>query len=148
MPPGENRYTCNVELTMSVSYSTDGHLVNDLLMNITNLIGLTFGTLVGLPLSGFLCGISWDNGWPLAFYVPGALAVVWFFFWIVLVFEDPDVHPRISPEEKQYIKSSTGRSVDNDQKKVKVKHFFIKSFNDFEIYMILFCIIDIFKEYQ
>jgi len=79
--------------------------------------GLTFGTLVGLPLSGFLCGISWDNGWPLAFYVPGALAVVWFFFWIVLVFEDPDVHPRISPEEKQYIKSSTGRSVDNDQKK-------------------------------
>ena len=89
-----------------------------------NLIGLTFGTLVGMPLAGYLCDIRWDHGWPLAFYVPGAIAAVWFVFWVALVFDAPDVHPRICEQEKQYIESSTGRTKHNGTDKVKEKRVF------------------------
>ena len=71
--------------------------------------GMQFGTVISLPLSGYLCEIQWDNGWPLAFYVPGSLAVVWFIFWVMLIFDGPDVHPRIAEDEKKYILDSTGR---------------------------------------
>jgi len=73
------------------------------------LAGMQFGTVISLPLSGYLCEIQWDNGWPLAFYVPGSLAVVWFIFWVMLIFDGPDVHPRIAEDEKKYILDSTGR---------------------------------------
>jgi len=78
--------------------------------------GLFAGPLVALPLTGFLCEIQWDNGWPLAFYVPGAIAVIWFVFWTLLVFDGPDVHPRISLEEKHYIENTTGRTQEGTQK--------------------------------
>ncbi|OWF47304.1 Sialin [Mizuhopecten yessoensis] len=38
----------------------------------------------------------------------GGAACVWFFFWHFMVFESPAVHPRIAPDEKQYIESTTG----------------------------------------
>ena len=83
--------------------------------------GLTFGTLVSMPLSGLLCEIQWDNGWPLAFYVPGAIAAVWFVFWTLLVFDGPDVHPRISAEEKHYILQTSGRNDGDNGEKVIAK---------------------------
>jgi len=74
-----------------------------------------------MPLSGLLCEIQWDNGWPLAFYVPGAIAAVWFVFWTLLVFDGPDVHPRISAEEKHYILKTSGRNDgDNGEKRQSV----------------------------
>jgi len=71
--------------------------------------GAQFGTVLSYPLSGYLCSIPWDNGWPLAFYVPGSLAAVWFVFWLFLAYNGPDVHPRISEDEKRYIMASTKR---------------------------------------
>jgi len=73
------------------------------------LAGMQFGTVISLPLSGYLCEVPFDNGWPLTFYVPGALAIIWFIFWVFLVYDGPDVHPRISDDENQYIVQSTGR---------------------------------------
>ena len=90
-------------------------------MNVLSAKGLFAGPLVALPLTGFLCEIQWDNGWPLAFYVPGAIAVIWFVFWTLLVFDGPDVHPRISLEEKHYIENTTGRTTEGTQ--VNVLHF-------------------------
>merc|ERR1719369_1997667 len=56
-----------------------------------------------MPASGYLCDlVSWES----VFYVFGALGVVWFIAWSFLVFDGPDVHPRISEEEKAYIQSS------------------------------------------
>jgi len=72
--------------------------------------GTQFGTVIAYPLTGYLCSIEWDNGWPLAFYVPGAISVVWFVFWQLLAFDGPEVHPRISQEEKRFIMASTARS--------------------------------------
>lgn len=70
---------------------------------------MQFGTVISLPLSGYLCEIEWDNGWPLAFYVPGCVAVIWFVLWVLLIFEGPDVHPRITEDEKQYILGSQNK---------------------------------------
>ena len=71
--------------------------------------GTQFGTVVGLPLSGVLCDIELDNGWPWAFYVPGIIGVIWFLAWMVLVYDSPELHPHIAEDEKNYITATTGR---------------------------------------
>ena len=53
-----------------------------------------------MPASGYLCDYV---GWESVFYVFGAIGIVWFIFWCFLVFDGPDVHPRISEEEKAFI---------------------------------------------
>ncbi|XP_046451173.1 putative inorganic phosphate cotransporter [Daphnia pulex] len=72
------------------------------------LAGTQFGTVIIMPLSGWLCSLEFDNGWPLAFYVPGIIGVIWFTLWVFLVFDSPSVHPRIAEDEKRYILASTG----------------------------------------
>jgi ACS family sodium-dependent inorganic phosphate cotransporter len=54
-----------------------------------------------------LCGLvlkAW--GWEAVFYVSGVLAISWCVAWWLLVFDTPDKHPRISREEKQYLKEN------------------------------------------
>ena len=63
--------------------------------------GGSFGTVISLPLSGFLCETL---GWESVFYVFGALGVLWFIVWVLLVSNGPEVHPRISVEEREYLK--------------------------------------------
>ncbi len=72
--------------------------------------GTQFGTVLSLPLSGWLCEIEFDNGWPLTFYVPGAIGIIWFIAWCFLVYDNPSVHPRINEDEKRFILASTGNS--------------------------------------
>lgn len=74
------------------------------------LAGTQFGTVIGLPLSGWLCSVPLDNGWPLTFYVPGIVGVLWFIGWALLVYDNPSVHPTISIEEKNYILASTPKA--------------------------------------
>lgn len=73
--------------------------------------GANFGTVVSLPLSGWLCSLDLWGGWPLCFYLFGALGVIWFVFWIFLVYDTPTAHPRICPQEKEFILESIGRQV-------------------------------------
>lgn len=54
-----------------------------------------------MPLSGLL-SVS-TGGWPSIFYVFGAVGTVWSLAFIFLVFEDPEIHPRINQEERKYI---------------------------------------------
>jgi ACS family sodium-dependent inorganic phosphate cotransporter len=61
------------------------------------------GTVVAMPLCGLVLN-GW--GWEAVFYVSGALALVWCVAWWLLVFDTPDQHPRISREEKQYLKEN------------------------------------------
>jgi MFS transporter, ACS family, hexuronate transporter len=44
------------------------------------------------------------HGWPAAFYVTGALGFFWFVAWI-LMYDAPEKHPRVTPEELAYIRS-------------------------------------------
>ena len=39
---------------------------------------------------------------------PGILGIVWFAFWVLLIYDSPTKHPRISQEEREYIVKSIG----------------------------------------
>lgn len=65
--------------------------------------GAQFGTVVTLPVSGWLCDSDFLGGWPSVFYVFGGLGILWSLAWFLLVSDRPDIHPSISQEEKQYI---------------------------------------------
>ena len=64
---------------------------------------MTLGTLVTLPMSGFIAS---DLGWQYVFYIEGGLAIIWYFLWLLLVHDSPSEHPRISPKEKIFIQES------------------------------------------
>ncbi|KAK7082633.1 hypothetical protein SK128_005066 [Halocaridina rubra] len=65
--------------------------------------GVQFGTVVTMPVSGWLCDTDFLGGWPSVFYVFGALGLFWGIAWFLLIYNHPEVHPRISPEEKNYV---------------------------------------------
>ncbi|CAG9857370.1 unnamed protein product [Phyllotreta striolata] len=73
--------------------------------------GANLGTIISMPLSGWLCSLDLDGGWPLSFYLFGVLGIVWFFLWIFLVHDTPSTHPRIDPQEKAYIIACVGPQV-------------------------------------
>ena len=64
---------------------------------------MTLGTLITLPLSGFLAS---DFGWESVFYVQGGLSIVWYALWLILVYDSPSDHPRIAAREKFFIQES------------------------------------------
>ncbi|KAK4872492.1 hypothetical protein RN001_014521 [Aquatica leii] len=66
--------------------------------------GAQFGTVISMPLSGLLSDSP--AGWPSVFYVFGAVGTIWSIAFLIFVFEDPDNHPRIKEEEKNYINKS------------------------------------------
>ncbi|XP_075158309.1 major facilitator superfamily transporter 10 isoform X2 [Haematobia irritans] len=70
--------------------------------------GSNIGTVISMPLAGWLCSLEFLGGWPLAFYVFGILGIVWFAFWMYLVYDKPSVHPRISIKEREYIERCIG----------------------------------------
>ncbi|KAJ9596880.1 hypothetical protein L9F63_012136 [Diploptera punctata] len=65
--------------------------------------GASLGTVVSMPLCGLLLK-SW--GWEAVFYVSGLLALLWCMAWWFFMFDTPEQHPRISPDEKQYIREN------------------------------------------
>ncbi|XP_053237247.1 sialin isoform X5 [Podarcis raffonei] len=65
--------------------------------------GAQLGTVVSLPLSGLIC---YYMNWIYVFYIFGALGVLWFIFWMLIVSDTPETHKRISHAEKEYILSS------------------------------------------
>ncbi|XP_074106260.1 major facilitator superfamily transporter 10 [Cotesia typhae] len=67
--------------------------------------GSNFGTVISLPLSGYLCSLEFWGGWPLAFYLFGTLGIMWYIFWIFFVYNTPVEHPRIDYQEKLYIEA-------------------------------------------
>lgn len=71
--------------------------------------GVNFGTVISLPLTGWMCSLDFMGGWPLAFYIFGVLGIVWFIFWLYLVYDTPQSHPRISNSEQAYIERCVQR---------------------------------------
>ncbi|XP_063598721.1 putative inorganic phosphate cotransporter isoform X1 [Penaeus indicus] len=65
--------------------------------------GMQFGTIVCLPVSGWLSASGFLGGWPSVFYVFGALGLLWGVPWFLLVHNRPENHPRISEAELKFI---------------------------------------------
>ncbi|KAF5308048.1 hypothetical protein FQR65_LT06423 [Abscondita terminalis] len=76
--------------------------------------GGPFGTVIGLPLTGWICG-SW-LGWPFAYYIYGALGLVWVVMWFFLGKNSPSEHTNMDPIERKYIESSL--NVAHDEKPI------------------------------
>ncbi|KFM77915.1 Sialin, partial [Stegodyphus mimosarum] len=67
------------------------------------IMGDHVGTVLSMPLAGYLCENGFAGGWPSVFYVLGILGCIWFIFWCCLAYSKPADHPRISKGEIDYI---------------------------------------------
>ena len=67
--------------------------------------GAQAGTVLSLPLSGYLCD---RLGWESVFYLFGTFGVVWWVMWWYLVYDSPSAHSTIHPAERRYIMDSLG----------------------------------------
>ncbi|XP_025194467.1 uncharacterized transporter slc-17.2-like [Melanaphis sacchari] len=74
--------------------------------------GYSFGTIMIYPMSGVLCSsnIYGFGGWPLIFYVPAFISCLFILYWHLYLYDVPGNHPRISPEEKDYLLQNVGIS--------------------------------------
>uniref|UniRef100_A0A5K1UG21 Solute carrier family 17 member 1 n=2 Tax=Sus scrofa TaxID=9823 RepID=A0A5K1UG21_PIG len=68
-----------------------------------SLSGLLLGPCVVMLMTGFICD---SLGWPMVFYIFGAMGCVLSLLWFILYYEYPKDHPFISIGEKEYITSS------------------------------------------
>ncbi|KAL5234676.1 hypothetical protein ACI65C_002086 [Semiaphis heraclei] len=74
--------------------------------------GYAFGTIMIYPLSGLLCGsnVYGFGGWSLIFYVPAIVSILFIFYFHRYLYDVPDNHPKISPEEYAYLLQNVGIS--------------------------------------
>ena len=68
--------------------------------------GISFANMINLPFSAGLCATGIDGGWPMVFYVPGGLGLLWCLIFKFLCFSTPQNHPWISDLEKIYLVTS------------------------------------------
>ncbi|XP_076222681.1 sialin-like [Nomia melanderi] len=77
------------------------------------------GSSVGAAITYPLCAaVSNSLGWGAAFYVTSLLGVIWYGFWLYLVHDSPQQHPRISEDEKNFILENLGTSVNEEETKI------------------------------
>ncbi|XP_049950460.1 uncharacterized transporter slc-17.2-like isoform X1 [Schistocerca serialis cubense] len=75
---------------------------------VTAYTGGSMGVALTFCLGGVLVS-AW--GWPSLFHVTGALGVLWFAAWWLLVYDTPARHPRISDRERRLIADALGAAV-------------------------------------
>lgn len=66
------------------------------------LSGGSLGTTLSWPIVGIIIELL---GWPYVYYTTAILSLAFTFLWFYLVYDTPAKHPRISPEEQEYIES-------------------------------------------
>lgn len=71
-------------------------------------MGSGLGTVAGLALTAVIIEAY---GWPFAFYGMGGIMAVFTVFWWFAAYDSPADHPRISPDERQFIEDSLVRSI-------------------------------------
>ena len=70
--------------------------------------GSAIGSVVTLPLTGYLCDQKFLGGWPSIFYLLGILGCFWFILWTLCVYNTPETHPYISQNELDFIIKGQG----------------------------------------
>lgn len=67
------------------------------------------GTILGTALSGLL--LDYFDGWESVFYFFGGLGALWFVIFVLICYKDPESHPFIKEEEKEYLRKELGTLV-------------------------------------
>lgn len=85
--------------------------------------GSQAGSVVALPLGGFLCVNGFDGGWGSIFYIFGIAGIVWCVAWFILSSDSPATNRFINENEKQYILRETEEIVSshNEHESLSVK---------------------------
>ncbi|XP_070162649.1 putative inorganic phosphate cotransporter isoform X2 [Polyergus mexicanus] len=81
--------------------------------------GAQFGTVITMPISGFLAGSS--IGWPSIFYLFGALTILWSSIFFYFGADSPAEHRSISQKEREYIEKSLRITETKDKNKNESK---------------------------
>lgn len=66
------------------------------------LSGGSLGTTISWPIVGIIIECF---GWPYVYYTTAILSLAFCCLWFYLVYDSPAKHPRISPDEQEYIES-------------------------------------------
>ncbi|KAJ8946308.1 hypothetical protein NQ318_004197 [Aromia moschata] len=74
--------------------------------------GIYISSIVTMTTTGYICG-SW-YGWPMTFYLFGALGVAWIIPWIIFGSNSPAEHKTITVEERTYIQTSLDFAKDQE----------------------------------
>ncbi|XP_058799273.1 sialin isoform X2 [Phymastichus coffea] len=73
------------------------------------------GSSVGVAVTYPLCAVIIDAfGWEAVFHITSVIGILWYVFWLFLVYDTPQQHPRITAEEKSYIVKSLAASRDDE----------------------------------
>lgn len=102
------RWVCQISLIKFI-----GILIIDSLL----ILGQAIGNVVMLAVSGIIASSS--LGWPGIFYISGGFGLLWTVVWIIFGSNSPEVDPRISNAEKDYIQMSLGQITDVEELKVR-----------------------------
>ncbi|XP_057555590.1 sodium-dependent phosphate transport protein 1 [Hippopotamus amphibius kiboko] len=87
-------------------------------LNSLSLSGLLLGPCIVLLITGFICDFL---GWPMVFYIFGAVGCALSLLWFILFYEDPKDHPCISISEKEYIMSTLIQQVSSRTPSLPIK---------------------------
>lgn len=68
-------------------------------------IGAPLGTVFATVVSGLILSYS-SAGWPAVFYFFGSIGIIWYLFWLILCYNNPQEHPFISYAEEKYLRES------------------------------------------
>lgn len=80
--------------------------------------GGPFGTVVTFTLCGQIISAF---GWKAAYYVTSCLILIFYVLWIFLIYDTPDIHPKITKNEKDYIKEQIGTTISKQKVKLPVR---------------------------
>ena len=76
--------------------------------------GSTIGAIIA-PI--VVSGITLAMGWQWAFIITGTLGFIWVFFWLSM-YRIPQQHPKVKPEELQYIKQDSDVTTVKAEKRI------------------------------
>lgn len=87
--------------------------------------GSQAGSVIALPLGGYLCVNGFDGGWGSIFYIFGIAGIVWCIAWFILSSDSPATNRFINKNEKDYILRETEEIVSshNEHESLSVKFF-------------------------
>lgn len=87
-------------------------------------MGSSIGLFLFYPLFGFV--LQWTNCWQSVFYLTTIFGIVWYICWQYFVYDSPNLHPRISVAEKEYIMASICNSVKHQSQVYLITNIYLK----------------------
>ncbi|KAF2903420.1 hypothetical protein ILUMI_02773 [Ignelater luminosus] len=83
--------------------------------------GAQMGNVIGNAASGIIIGTT--QSWESVFYVFGGVGILWFLFWVLLCYSEPNSHPFISDDEKKFLEKELA-NVSNEKRDIPWKAIF------------------------